>query len=563
MRPRWKAIAIPAIAFFAGCSNVDTIAQLPDDDTADSTESSSSNAQAVDKSSDSKESSSALTSSSSQLESSSSVPASSSSTPASSSSMPASSSFEEKPASSSSAVLDCSDTSWRWCVPKERYFNQNLEYGTLTDNRDGRTYKTILINGLTWMAENLNYGDSVATSSLKGNSWCYNDNPAHCEVTGRLYTWAAALAACPSGWHLPTISELGYLNPAITGEEDLIKSAIGWYKDDYVNRNGNNALGFSALPAGIRTQSGEFAHVGDHTAYWSSTISEDGKSYSTMFMNGNPYQNVYPKEDRNTGISVRCVMDIDKTLPGWRWDVPKEARFNPNVAYGSMTDERDNKVYRTVKIGNRTWMAENLNYADSVKTPSLKGRSWCHDNIPARCDIAGRLYSWTAAVDSVALPTNHQECEENTDCYLPEKWQGICPNGWHLPDSTEMLELIAEAGGPLLAGRKLKATNGWNGHTLRSQIWDVKDSFYVYGNGTDDFGFSILPIEEANNQQHADGSINTSFYDYGSSASFWFNGTCYNEWCNIMGLYSTDDISNPTKTSSRKIIGRSVRCVKD
>lgn len=40
-----------------------------------------------------------------------------------------------------------------------------------------------------------------------------------------------------------------------------------------------------------------------------------------------------------------------------------------------MTDERDGKTYKTVKIGDQTWIAENLNYADSTKTPSLKGKS--------------------------------------------------------------------------------------------------------------------------------------------------------------------------------------------
>ena len=181
-----------------------------------------------------------------------------------------------------------------------------------------------------------------------------------------------------------------------------------------------------------------------------------------------------------------CTANGWVSLMSWNWDVPKEAHFNPNITYGSMTDERDGKVYRTVQIGDQIWMAENLNYADSVKTPSLLERSWCYDNKTENCDVAGRLYTWAAAIDSVALYDNGKgvNCGDGVNCTMPKKVRGICPSGWHLPryatiDDDEF-RIMYIAVGEETAGKALKSQMGWE----------------YYGNkyiGTDTLGFSGIP----------------------------------------------------------------------
>ncbi len=93
---------------------------------------------------------------------------------------------------------------------------------------------------------------------------------------------------------------------------------------------------------------------------------------------------------------------------------------------GSFVDSRDGQRYRTVLIGNQTWMAQDLNYK------SEEG-SWCYEN---RDDCSHRLYNWKAATES-------------------------CPAGWHLPSEEEWLNLIEQVGGDQVAGTKLKDRKGW------------------------------------------------------------------------------------------------------
>ena len=102
---------------------------------------------------------------------------------------------------------------------------------------------------------------------------------------------------------------------------------------------------------------------------------------------------------------------------------------------GTMTDSRDGNVYRTVKIGEQTWMAENLNYDTTGAV--------CFENSLDSCAKYGRLYSATLA-------------------------QAVCPEGWHLPSELEFNALIDSVGGF---------------DNLKSTEWG----------GDDPYGFSALP----------------------------------------------------------------------
>ena len=237
----------------------------------------------------------------------------------------------------------------------------------------------------------------------------------------------------------------------------------------------------------------------------------------------------------------------------WSWDYPKEIYYNPQIEYDTMIDPRDKMVYNIVTIApkgsgySRTWFAENLNYADSSKTPSLKGRSWCYNNVAKNCDVGGRMYTWAAAIDSVKLAIdagNPQDCGYHKTCTLPAKVQGICPEGWHLPSKSEWEALLTAVGGQSNAGEILKSQMGW--------FTSTDEGWFANGNGTDDFGFAALPA----GLRYLD-----TFDGVGSNTYFW-GSTEYGD-NSAYGISLNRDYVNAKLSDLTKSFAFSVRCVKD
>ena len=181
---------------------------------------------------------------------------------------------------------------------------------SLVDKRDGKAYKTVKIGNQTWMAENLNYNVD--------SSFCYNNEESNCAKYGRLYKWNAAMKACPDGWHLPSKEEFEILFKFVGGAQEdawkwenagkMLKSTNGWNEYEGKDGNGNDAFGFSALPAGYRNGNGDFNNEGNRAYFWSSTESVSGSAYymGLDFSKDDAFLNSFYKTH---GFSVRCVKD--------------------------------------------------------------------------------------------------------------------------------------------------------------------------------------------------------------------------------------------------------------
>ena len=122
------------------------------------------------------------------------------------------------------------------------------------------------------------------------------------------------------------------------------------------------------------------------------------------------------------------------------------------VVRDSMIDSRDGQVYKIVTVGNQTWMAQNLNYAYLGKTSSLDSSSYCLYNEPDSCASKGRLYIWSAAMDSAGLFSDdclgcgYGDLRRNIEAKEDKFYRGVCPEGWHLSTHTEWWEMFYATG---------------------------------------------------------------------------------------------------------------------
>ena len=174
---------------------------------------------------------------------------------------------------------------------------------------------------------------------------------------------------------------------------------------------------------------------------------------------------------------------------------------------GTFTDARDGKVYKTVKIGEQTWMGENL----AFKTES---GSSVYNDITDYAKTHGYLYTWEAAIK-------------------------VCPDGWHLPSMQDWWSLSDFLGGDALAGGKLKQAG--------TTYWKSPNEGAINSSG-----FTALPSGRSNDK---------SMEYIGYKTFFWtsVDDDDATSWCGELTFSNEDLALYPVEKKN----GFSVRCIKN
>ncbi len=193
-------------------------------------------------------------------------------------------------------------------------------------NYDGKFYETVKIGDQCWFAENLNY-------ETQEGSWCYNDNPEHCDRYGILYSLDTALLGsdkegaqgiCPDNWRVPSDRDFIMMEREL-GMERIDSNNTGWRGErskvgdrikavgDCTERGADfcGLSGLNVLLGGNRAPAGAFLRMGTHTYLWTSTYNEedDSSAWSRLFYINNDTVYRETSSTRN-GFYVRCMKDI-------------------------------------------------------------------------------------------------------------------------------------------------------------------------------------------------------------------------------------------------------------
>ncbi len=186
-----------------------------------------------------------------------------------------------------------------------------LDNQVLYDSRDGQAYFTIRLGSQVWMASNLNFASN--------GSYAFGNSDSNASAYGRLYTWAAASEACPSGWHLPSDGDWRQLEKLLGMDEATTQ--LEWYRGSdeggmlkeaglarwqNPNTGATNISGFNARPGGYRNPTGTYGGLSGQAGFWSATVNDNNRAIYRA-LHKDKAQIGRDWSETGYGFSVRCV----------------------------------------------------------------------------------------------------------------------------------------------------------------------------------------------------------------------------------------------------------------
>jgi uncharacterized protein (TIGR02145 family) len=169
--------------------------------------------------------------------------------------------------------------------------------------------------------------------------------------------------------------------------------------------------------------------------------------YSYNWSNGETTESVESLKAGEYSVIVKDA--IDSTASG-------SVKINQPIPENVITDVEGN-FYTTVKIGDQTWMQQNLRV--SVAPDSTEISSYLYDNSPDNEETYGRLYTWNVAMNGSTA----------------ESAQGICPAGWHIPSDGEWKTLEIYLG---MTQQEADLVNTWRGQGIGTKLGKGGESGY-------------------------------------------------------------------------------------
>jgi uncharacterized protein (TIGR02145 family) len=236
------------------------------------------------------------------------------------------------PSNCLTARLGADQPTWVWnplsCLERKEWIGDKIRFKARLSTcvssvtYHGYDYRVVPIGGRCWFAENLrsdryrngdpipgNLSASQWSTTTSGAQAVYENKPANLAAYGRLYNWYAVKdrrGLCPKGFHVPSDGEWMTIEEALGGK-GVAGKAMKATSSDRPSWNGSNASGFSGLPAGFRSNYGNFYSMGD-SGYWWSSSPNGGYAVYRFLSSG--YSNVFRYYNGpQDGFSVRCVRD--------------------------------------------------------------------------------------------------------------------------------------------------------------------------------------------------------------------------------------------------------------